>query len=110
MAGGARGVTPYDGFSRRQLLAAGAAAGAALAVDRAAVPALAARPRRLVRKLDFAGRADGPGWGRGWRTVGVANLRTEAGEGLLEAGSDVFPNDPRPVAFAVDCRLRDAEI
>src|ERR687896_636414 len=32
------------------------------------------------------------------------------GEGLLEAGSDVFPNDPRPVAFAVDCHLLDAEI
>ena len=64
----------------------------------------------MVRRLDFASRPDGAGWGRGWGTVGVANLRCEAGEGLLEAGSDVFPNDPRPVAFAVDCRFRDGSI
>ncbi|MGH2499270.1 MAG: alkaline phosphatase D family protein, partial [Candidatus Limnocylindria bacterium] len=55
-------------------------------------------------------QADGPGWGAGWRSVGVANLRRAGGEGLLEAGSDVFPNDPRPVAFAVDYRVLDAEI
>jgi hypothetical protein len=29
---------------------------------------------------------------------------------VLEAGSDVFPCDPRPVAFAVDRRFRDGEI
>ncbi len=103
-------MTPQGGLSRRQLLAAGAAAGAALAADRGAARALGGGAPGPVRELDFARRADGPGWGGGWRTVGVANLRTEAGEGVLEAGSDVFPNDPRPVAFAVDCRLRDAEI
>jgi hypothetical protein len=40
----------------------------------------------------------------------VANLRRENGEGVLEAGSDVFPDDPRPVAFARDARLRDGEV
>ena len=29
---------------------------------------------------------------------------------MLEAGSDVFPNDPRPVAFAVDHRFRDGSV
>jgi hypothetical protein len=29
---------------------------------------------------------------------------------VLEAGSDVFPNDPRPVAFAVDRRFRDGSV
>src|SRR3954469_1974809 len=94
------------GLSRRELLAAGLAAGAAVAVP----GALAADDLPAVRRLDFAGRRDGPGWGRGWRSTGVANLRTATGEGLLEAGAGVFPNDPRPVAFAVDCRLRDAEV
>jgi hypothetical protein len=82
----------------------------ALAAGAAAPGAAAAGGLRTVRRVAFAGRADGPGWGGGWRTAGVANLRRTAGEGLLEAGSDVFPNDPRPVAFAVDCRLLDAEI
>jgi hypothetical protein len=98
------------GLSRRELLAAGAAAGAAVAVDRVAPGALGAPAPRVVREIDFAGRADGSGWGPGWRSIGVANLRTAGDEGLLEAGSDVFPNDPRPVAFAVDCRVRDAEV
>ena len=40
----------------------------------------------------------------------MANLRCEGGHGLLEAGSDVFPNDPRPVAFLSDCRARDSRI
>ena len=97
-------------LSRRELLALGAAAGAAAAVDRVAPGALGARDPRVVRRLDFAGSADGPGWGRGWETIGVANLRRAGGEGVLEAGSDVFPNDPRPVAFAVDCRIRDGSI
>ena len=97
-----------DGLSRRELLALGAAAGAAVAVDGAG--ALAADAPRVVRSVEFAGRRDGVGWGRGWRTVAVANLRCADGEGLLEAGSDVFPNDPRPVAFAVDTRIRDASI
>ena len=29
---------------------------------------------------------------------------------MLEAGSDVFPDDPRPVVFAHDMRMRDGEI
>jgi alkaline phosphatase D len=40
----------------------------------------------------------------------VANLRRRDGTGLLEAGSDVFPYDPRPVAFAVDQRFLDGEV
>jgi hypothetical protein len=40
----------------------------------------------------------------------VCNLSRADGQGILEAGSDVFPNDPRPVAFATDCRLGDIEI
>jgi hypothetical protein len=40
----------------------------------------------------------------------VANLRRANGRGVLEAGSDVFPYDPRPVAFALDRRFRDGEI
>src|SRR5688572_28876123 len=94
------------GLSRRELLAAGLAAGAAVAVP----AAHGADDVPVVRRLDFDGRADGSGWGRGWRSIGVANLRRVAGEGLLEAGSDVFPNDPRPVAFTVDARFRDGSV
>jgi len=96
-------------LSRRELIAAGAAAGAVIALDRPGTAAVGA-DSRVVRKLDFAGQQDGEGWGRGWRTTGVANLRRAGGTGVLEAGSDVFPNDPRPVAFAVDCRIRDGAI
>ena len=60
--------------------------------------------------IDFAELADGEGWGAGWRSAGVANVLRTGGEGVLEAGSDVFPNDPRPIVFAVDKRVRDAEI
>ena len=94
-------------LSRREFVAAGAAAGTMLALDRTA---LAAGGTRTVRRLDFTALPDGEGWPDGWRTVGVANLHRAEGRGVLEAGSDVFPNDPRPVAFAVDCRIRDAEI
>jgi len=94
-------------LSRREFVAAGAAAGSLLALDRAA---LAAGRKQTLRRLEFTALPDGDGWPGGWRTVGVANLRRTGGRGLLEAGSDVFPNDPRPVAFAVDCRLRDSEI
>lgn len=94
-------------LSRRELLAAGAAAGAALAVGDAAALGASAQANRVVGRIDFSATDAGPGWGAGWGTVGVANLRRVAGEGLLEAGSDVFPNDPRPVAFAVDARFRD---
>jgi hypothetical protein len=99
-----------DGLSRRELIAAGAVAGAAIALDGAVPRAVGATTAMPVREIDFAALPDGPGWGRGWRTAGVANLRREGGAGVLEAGSDVFPNDPRPVAFAVDCRLADVEV
>ena len=96
-------------LSRRELLAAGAAIGAAAALGEADRVA-AGGGARIVRRIDFQGQADAEGWGSQWRSVGVANLRRAGGEGLLEAGSDVFPNDPRPVAFAVDARLRDVEV
>ena len=80
-----------------------AAAGAAAALPAPARAGAAARP------LPF-GPGDGADWGPGWRTVGVANLRRRGGRGVLEAGSDVFPNDPRPVAFAVDRRFRDGQV
>ena len=96
-------------LNRRELLAAGAAMGAALALRE--TDTLAAPPgARVVSAVDFRTQPDASGWGPGWRTTGVANLRCAGGEGLLEAGSDVFPNDPRPVAFAPDARLRDVEI
>src|SRR4051794_2633538 len=95
---------PGDGLSRRELLGAGAAAGAALALHRA-TPAAAA----TERVLDFAALGDGDGW-PGWRCPGVANVRRGGGEGRLEAASDVFPCDPRPAAFALDRRFRDGEI
>jgi hypothetical protein len=86
---------------RRELLAGAAAAGASLVLaDR-----LAAASRGTRARLDFSGAPDGDGWGPGWTTTGVANLRRISGEGLLEAGTDVFPSDPRPVAFAIDRRI-----
>jgi PhoD-like phosphatase len=90
-------------INRRELLIAGAGAGAAIGL-RGAAFAGAARPG-----LDFGALGKGDGW-PGWRCPGVANLRRSGGLGLLEAGSDVFPCDPRPVAFAVDRRFRDGEI
>ena len=92
--------------SRRELLAAGAAAGAALSLTEARA---AGGPATWSRTLDFGSLGTGDGW-PGWRCAGAANLRRADGRGLLEAGSDVFPCDPRPVAFAVDQRFRDGEI
>jgi hypothetical protein len=69
-----------------------------------------ARGVRVVSRIEFAELADGEGWGPGWETVGVANLRRAGGTGILEAGSDVFPNDPRPVAFALETGIRDVAI
>ena len=89
-------------LSRRELLGAGVAAGAALAVGGAGTAAAA----EWSRTLDFAALGEGDGW-PGWTCPGVANLRRAGGQGLLEAGTDVFPCDPRPVAFAVDQRFRD---
>lgn len=95
-----------DALSRRELLVAGAALGASVAVG--ATPADATAPGRGWR-LDFAALGPGGGW-PGWAAPGVANLRRAGGLGLLEAGSDVFPNDPRPVAFAIDRRMLDGQV
>ncbi len=92
-------------LSRRELLGAGVAASGALALGRGA----AAAAGSWTRSLDFTRLAAGGGW-PGWRCVGVANLHRDGGRGLLEAGSDVFPSDPRPVAFAVDQRFRDGTV
>ena len=95
-----------EGLNRRELVAAGAAAGVVvLGVRSAGASGTVAE----IARLDFANAGDGDGW-PGWTCPGVANLRRAAGEGLLEAGTDVFPHDPRPVAFAVDRRVRDGEI
>jgi hypothetical protein len=92
--------------SRRELLAAGAAAGVALGLQRAA----ASRAQgQWSRALDFGSLGAGDGW-PDWRCSGVANLRRTGGLGVLEAASDVFPCDPRPVAFAVDWRFLDGEV
>lgn len=96
-------VTRRYKVSRRELLGAGAAAGVALAAGRVGL-ATAGRAR-----LDFATIAPREGW-PGWTCAGAANLRCENGQGLLEAATDVFPSDPRPVAFAVDRRFRDGRI
>jgi len=95
-----------DGLTRRGFLA-GAAAGAGLAAGSGR--ALAAR-NALIRRTTFAEIAAGDGWGSGWRCPGAANLRIADGRGLLEAASDVFPNDPRPVCFAVDARVLEGSV
>ena len=88
--------------TRRELMAAGAAAGAGVAL----LPHTATARASWSRTLDFGALGPGDGW-PGWTCPGVANLRRADGRGLLEAGSDVFPCDPRPVAFPVDQRFRD---
>lgn len=93
------------GINRRELLAAGAAASAGLGLG----STLALASGMWSRVLDFAALGDGTGW-PGWTCPGVANVHRTGGHGLIEAGSDVFPCDPRPVAFAVDRRFIDGEI
>ena len=92
--------------SRRELLAAGAAAGAVLGLGRTA---RAGEPGGWGLQLDFGSLGSGDGW-PGWTCPGAANLRRSDGLGLLEAGSDVFPCDARPVAFPIDYRFRDGDI
>ncbi len=92
--------------SRRELLAAAAAGGAALGLPGTAIGATGGTWQRTI---DFGPLPAGDGW-PGWVCPGVANMRRAGGLGLLEAGSDVFPCDPRPVAFAVDERFRDGTI
>ena len=93
-----------SGLTRREALAGAAASGAAFVLSGGTASAAAST------RVDFSIEPAGEGWGPGWTCVGVADLRRVAGEGLLVAGSDVFPNDPRPVAFAVDRRFRDGTI
>lgn len=88
-------------------MAAGAAIGAAAAV-RASRPGDASAATWASR-VDFAAVGDGGGW-PGWTCPGAANLTRSGQRGLLEAATDVFPSDPRPVAFAVDQRFADGEI
>src|SRR4051794_29551317 len=97
---------PSGGLNRREVLEAGALAGAALALG-GAVGAPASTERSETVDFSVPGAGDG---GAGWGCAGVANLRRDSGRGLLEAGSDVFPCDPRPVAFALDRRFRDGAI
>lgn len=92
-----------QGITRREAVAAGAA----VVVAGRVAPALA--QSAWTQKLDFAALGSGDGW-PGWTTTGAANMRRDSGKGLLEAGTDVFPSDPRPVAFAVDQRFRDGQI
>src|SRR3954466_12708770 len=96
------GVWRASRINRRELLVAGAGVGIAIGLRS---PAAKAAPARL----DFTSLGAGDGW-PGWRCPGVANLRRGDGLGLLEAGSDVFPCDPRPGAVALDRRFRDGEI
>lgn len=96
-----------DEFSRRELLAAGAGMAVTLSLTEQAT---ARQPTRVRQLIDFTGKPERDGWGQGWRSTGVANLRCIAGEGHLEAGSDVFPNDPRPVAFTTDAGFREGSI
>lgn len=93
---------------RRSVLRAAAAGSAAAVVGQPS--AWAEGSAGVTRRLDFSVLPPGEGWGAQWRTAGVANLRRVDGQGVLEAGSDVFPCDPRPVAFAVDCRVLDGGI
>ena len=93
------------GINRRELIAAGVAVG--VGVGLRGVPA--ARAAGAPTRLDFTSLGDGHGW-PGWVCPGVANLDRGGGAGTLAAGSDVFPCDPRPVAFAVDRRFRDGEV
>mgnify|MGYP001478975516 CR=1 FL=1 len=94
-------------ITRRELIAAGAVVGAGLAVG--ARPASGAG-ERVVRQIDFSALGDRQGWPAGWACPGVANLRVSGGVGVLEAGSDVFPYDPRPAAFAVDSRILEGSV
>ncbi len=90
-------------INRRELLVAGVGAGVAIGLRGTAFA------QSAPDSLDFTALAPGAGW-PGWACPGVANLGRGGGLGLLEAGSDVFPCDPRPVAFALDRRFRDGTI
>ncbi len=95
-------------LTRRDLLrlAAVSGGGMALAAMDGCGSSTVATPARAL-DLDFTALPDGDGWDARWTCPGVATLSRESGQGLLLAGSDVFPNDPRPVAFAIDARFVD---
>src|SRR3954454_12250332 len=90
-------------INRRELLVAGVGVGVAVGLG------ATARAGAAAAALDFAPLGAGAGW-PGWVCPGVANLDRSGGAGVLAAGSDVFPCDPRPVAFALDRRFRDGEV
>ncbi|HEX6388279.1 MAG TPA: hypothetical protein VFZ89_02495, partial [Solirubrobacteraceae bacterium] len=81
-------MTQWGRTRRRELLAGAAAAGASLL---------------LADRLAAATRTT-------WTTAGAANLHVAGDAVLLEAATDVFPSDPRPVAFAVDRRFADGAV
>jgi alkaline phosphatase D len=93
-------------LNRREALAAGAAAAAALGVARTATGATRSG---FSAGIDFGSLGPGDGW-PGWSCPGAATLRREGGRGTLVAATDVFPCDPRPVAFLIDRRFRDGEV
>lgn len=97
-------------LGRRDLLRGAAVVSGAAALGVRAGGAVAAQSTSHVRLIDFTGAVDGDGWSPDWASVGVANLRRAGGVGVLEAGSDIFPNDPMPVVFAVDHRARDGRV
>lgn len=104
---GARGTGEGGlGITRRELIATGAAAGASLAL----APTASAAAERVIGRANFSSLPDRLGWPAGWVCPGVANLRVTGGRGVLEAGSDVFPYDPRPLAFAVDARFLEGRV
>jgi PhoD-like phosphatase len=86
---------------------AGAAVGTGFALG---ARSASAAGDRVVRSVDFSALPDGGGWPSGWVSRGVANLRVRSGRGVLEAGSDVFPYDPRPSVFAVDARFLEGRV
>jgi hypothetical protein len=96
-----------NGLTRRRLLAAGAAAGAGLVLGSGTAVG-ATLP--TLRRVDFSGLRDADAWPNGWTCPGVANLRVSGGRGLLEAGTDVFPSDPRPAAFVADARFVEGSV
>src|SRR5205807_6966454 len=73
-----RGFVGGVRISRRELLATGAAAAAAMALP-------ARSTARSVHTFEFAAMPDGERW-PGWSCGGVANLRVQGAHGLLEAG------------------------
>lgn len=50
------------------------------------------------------------GWGPAWITDGVASRRIADGDGVLEAGTNIYPSDKRAVAFLLDARARDTTV